>query len=110
MTGDPVVEMILNPVILEITLRNVWSMEKNPVNRDESLSNKYDSTVKKLLDNLIYFRNFRYASYRNSYFFLYKRNSKGKDARFVLPSCLVNKIRSKFPKGEDAEYVGFLQK
>ena len=45
MNSDPVVEMILNPVILEITLRNVWSMEKNPVNRDESLSSKYAFTL-----------------------------------------------------------------
>ena len=59
MNSDPVVEMILNPVILEITLRNVWSMEKNPVNRDESLSNKYAFT---LLENCQLFNPFQELS------------------------------------------------
>lgn len=55
------------------------------------------------------FRNYRYASYRNLYFFLYKRNVKGKNARLVMPSCLVDKVRSVFPNPDDEDYVGHLE-
>ena len=36
---DDLIEMILNPVILELTLRNVWSMDKSG-SKEESLSNE----------------------------------------------------------------------
>eukprot|EP00092_Neocalanus_flemingeri_P035519 GFUD01038657.1.p1 GENE.GFUD01038657.1~~GFUD01038657.1.p1 ORF type:complete len:207 (+),score=42.11 GFUD01038657.1:43-663(+) len=92
-TEDAFVEMILNPVMLEISLRNVWSIGKEE-KEDESLSNK----------------NFRYAAYRNLFFFLYKKNTRKKNIRTALPSCLVDMVRRKYPEVMGEEYVGFLKK
>ena len=58
-----------------------------------------------------YFRSFRYAAYRNLYFFLFKTDNRKKGSRMVLPSCLVEKVRLKYPGEESGMgYVGFVDK
>jgi hypothetical protein len=52
----------------------------------------------------------RYAAYRNLFFFLFKKNTKKKHVRDALPSCLVGKVRSKYPKEDGETYVGFVDK
>eukprot|EP00092_Neocalanus_flemingeri_P023099 GFUD01025045.1.p1 GENE.GFUD01025045.1~~GFUD01025045.1.p1 ORF type:complete len:218 (-),score=40.11 GFUD01025045.1:26-679(-) len=86
------VDLILRPVMLEVSLRNVWSMDSN-VLRDNTLSNK----------------NYRYAAYRNLFFFLFRKNVKRKNYRVALPSCLVERVRVKYPEDSD-NYVGFMSK
>ena len=39
-SDEPIIEMILNPVMLEISLRNVWSTEQKPMKEDQVLSSK----------------------------------------------------------------------
>jgi hypothetical protein len=60
--------------------------------------------------SLNFCRNMRYAAYRNLFFFLFKKNTKKKHVRDALPSCLVGKVRSKYPKEDGETYVGFVDK
>ena len=60
--------------------------------------------------NLSFQRNYRYAAYRNLFFFLFKKNEKKKDYRQALPSCLVVRVRKAFPEDSDDLYVGYKKK
>ena len=51
-----------------------------------------------------YFRSYRLAAYRQ--FTNWIHNFLGKGNRQVIPSCVVNTIRNKFPESDNV-YVGF---
>ena len=42
------------------------------------------------------------------YFFLFKKDAKKKKCRVALPSCLVEKVRLKYPEASVDNYVGFV--
>ena len=100
--------MILNPVMLELSLRNIWSVAGYAL-EDKTLSNKY---VKTSFVQIVYSfapRNYRFAAYCNLCFFLFPKDEKKKNCRTALPSCLVETVISKFPEAS-GQYVGFKRK
>jgi hypothetical protein len=48
----------------------------------------------------------RYLAYREFVYWLNARKRLGKNVRIVIPSCIVTRIRQKWPE-ESGEYVGF---
>ena len=51
-----------------------------------------------------FFISYRYAAYRQFCWFIHSRLGKG--VRRVIPSCVISKIRERYPS-EDGIYTGF---
>ena len=51
-------------------------------------------------------KNLRHIAYRQLARFLFQ--VVGRENRYVLPSCVVSKIRSSFPAKENEQYTGFM--
>jgi hypothetical protein len=51
------------------------------------------------------YRAMRYAAYRQFIAWVYGR--LGRRVRRVIPACVVNEIRRRFPNNPDEDYVGF---
>eukprot|EP00092_Neocalanus_flemingeri_P088699 GFUD01112109.1.p1 GENE.GFUD01112109.1~~GFUD01112109.1.p1 ORF type:complete len:106 (-),score=29.66 GFUD01112109.1:18-335(-) len=92
---DEFINMLLHPVMLEVSLRNIWCSDKDslPVS-SSTLCN----------------RNLRYSAYRSIFFFLFRRNERKKNYRTALPSCLVDEVRRRYPEDSVNKYVGFAKK
>ena len=73
----------------------VWSV----YHRNKRLSQKSTHIILNF-----YFRNYRFAAYRQFISWIYGR--LGKHVRQVIPSCIVWAIRTKYPS-EDNQYVPF---
>ena len=56
------------------------------------------------------FRNYRFAAYRDLFFFVFRANVEKKNYREALPSCLVDKVRVTYPENSIDKYVGFVNK
>ena len=85
-TDDETFNLLLNPTVLEVNLRSVWSAGVIDT-KDKEINNE----------------NLRYSAYRSIYLWLNKRR-KFKKGRFPLPSCVVAAVRKKYPSNL---YKGF---
>ena len=70
------------------------SMIKNNASRQKYLDREFDNTLR------------RHLCYRNFLVFVNKGQPLGKNNRVVLPQCVVEKIRNKYPD-PDGIYTGF---
>ena len=64
----------------------------------------YTICKKLIIWNILFYRSYRYAAYRQ--FTWWVHNRLGRGVRRRIPACVINKIREEFPE-PDGIYVGF---